>query len=127
MVQLRWPTIVPLGLLTLTGPGTTVNLAKNCGSLGGQTQNQGTPQVIAYPGTPLRQLILTNTGAGTAYLMPKGKQAALNPDQIFLAIPSGTTVAIPQGQPFEGAFLPENYDLDCSAGCSVYGCGIING
>jgi hypothetical protein len=127
MAQLRWPTIVPLGLLTLVTPGTNVNLAVNCGSLGGQVQDQGTPQVIAYPGTPLRQLVLTNTGSGTAFLMPKGKTALGNPTQILAAIPSGATIYLPNGQPFEGGFLPENYDLDCSAGCSVYGCGIING
>lgn len=127
MAPNTWPTIVPLGKLTVSGPGTTVNLAVNCGPLGGQVQNQGTPQVIAIPGTPFRQLILTNAGAGTAYMMPKGKQAALNPGLIFLAIPSGATVYLPNGQPFEGGFLPENYDLDCSGGCTVYGCGIING
>jgi hypothetical protein len=127
MAQLRWPTIVPLGKLNPTGPGTTVNLALNCGSLGGQVQNQGTPQVIAYPGTPLRQLVLTNTGAGTAFLMPKGQQAANRPDLILAAIPSGSILYLPNGQPFEGGFLPENYDLDCSAACTVYGCGIING
>jgi hypothetical protein len=127
MAPNTWPTIVPLGRLTLTGPGTTVNLAVNCGPLAGQVQNQGTPNVVAIPGTPLRQLILTNTGAGIAFLMPKGKQAALNPGLILAAIPSGSILSLPYGQPFEGAFLPENYDLDCSAACTVYGCGIING
>lgn len=123
----RWPTIVPLGKLTVAGVGTTLNLAVNCGPLAGQVQNQGTPQVIALPGTPLRQLVLTNTGAGVAFLMPKGKTAAANPDLILAAIPSGTTLYLPNGQPFEGGFLPENYDLDCSAACTVYGCGILNG
>lgn len=127
MAPSAYPVIVPLGKLTLTGAGTTVNLAVNCGPQAGQVQNQGTPLVIALPGKPFRQLILTNVGAGVAYLMPRGQQAALRPDLIMLAIPSGATIALPAGQPFENAFLPENFDLDCSAGCSVYGCGIING
>lgn len=127
MAPNTWPTMVPLGLITLTGAGTTVNLAVNCGRMGGQVQNQGTPEVVAIPGTPFRQLVITNIGAGVAYLLPKGKTAAANPTLVFLAIPSGVTVYLPNGQPFEGGFLPENYDLDCSAGCSVYGCGIING
>lgn|SRR5574337_157971 len=127
MAPNKWPTIVPLGKFTIGAASSTVNLAVNCGPLGGQVQNQGTPQVIALPGTPLRQLILTNTGNGVAFLLPKGNTAAANPDLILLAIPSGATVYLPNGQPFEGGFLPENYDLDGSAACTVYGCGIING
>lgn len=127
MAQLRWPTVVPLGKITVTGASTPVNLAVNCGPLGGQVQNQGTPQVIALPGTPLRQLVLTNIGDGVAFLMPKGKLAATDPGLIIAAIPSGSIIYLPNGQPFEGGFLPENYDLDCSAACVVYGCGIING
>jgi hypothetical protein len=119
--------MVPLGKITLTGPGTTVNLAVNCGAQAGQVQNQGTPLVIALPGKPFRQLILTNAGAGAVFIMPRGFQAALRPDLIMGYIPSGATQPFPWGQPFENAVLPENFDLDCSAACTVYGCGIING
>ena len=127
MAPSAYPVMVPLGKITLTGPGTTVNLAVNCGPQAGQTQNQGTPNVIALPGKPFRQLILTNAGAGGVFIMPRGFQAALRPDLIMGYIPSGQTQAFPNGQPFENAVLPENIDLDCSAACVVYGCGIING
>lgn len=127
MAPSPYPVLVPLGKLAITGPGTTVNMAVNCGAQAGQVQNQGTPNVIALPGKPFRQVILTNVGAGTAYLMPRGFQAALRPDLIMLAIPSGATIPLPYGQPFENAFLPENFDIDCSAACTVYGCGIVNG
>ena len=127
MAPSTYPVLVPLGKLTLTGAGTTVNLAVNCGAQAGQVQNQGTPNVVALPGKPFRQLILTNVGNGVAYLLPRGAQAALNPSLIMLAIPSGATVYLPNGQPFENAFLPENFDLDCSAACTVYGCGVVNG
>src|SRR5574337_1354104 len=88
MAPNKWPTIVPLGKFTIGAASSPVNLAVNCGPLGGQVQNQGTPQVIALPGTPLRHLILTNTGNGVAFLLPKGNTAAANPDLILLAIRS---------------------------------------
>lgn len=127
MAPNTWPTIVPLGKITLSGAGSTVNLAVNCGPMGGQIQNQGTPQVVAIPGTPFRQLVLTYIGAGTGFLMPKGKTAAGNPTLIIAVLVNNVPLYLPNGQPFEGGFLPENFDLDCSAGGVVYGCGIING
>lgn len=121
----RWPTLVPLGTLTLATPGTTVSLAANCGALGGQTAAPGSNAGVS--GTPLRQIILTNSTASTnAFLLPRGSTASGNPGNIIACIPGGATIAIPYGQPFEGGILPENFVLDCSAACTVYGCGILS-
>jgi hypothetical protein len=117
--------LVPLGTLTLTAAGTTVSLAVNCGPLAGQVITQNAP--LPLPGTPLRQVILTNATAATnAFLLPRGMTAAGNPASILACIPGGATLAIPYGQPFEGGILPENFVLDCSAACVVYGCGILS-
>jgi len=125
MTQTRWPVLVPFGLISLATPGTTVSLAVNSGPLGGQVG--GTFQSPPISGQALRQIVLTNTGTtGVAYLLPLGQTASSNPGNIFCAIPPGQTVYLPSGQPFENGLLPENYVLDCSAICTVYGCGILS-
>lgn len=125
MAQTRWNTLVPLGLITLTAAGTTVSLAVNCSPLQGQTG--GTQASPPVSGQALRQLILTNTAAtGIAYLLPRGQTAAANPGNVFCAIGPGQTVYIPNGHSFENGLLPENYVLDCSAACTVYGCGVLS-
>ena len=126
MAQQRWPTLVPLGALVVSGAGSTVALSKNCGSLGGQLQSSTTFQPNAVPGTPFRQLILTNKGSGNAFLLPVGQTAAVNTATIIAYIPSGQTIYLPNGQPFENGILPENYVLDGDGACTVYGCGIIS-
>ena len=124
MAQIRWNTLVPLGNLAVTAAGTTVSLAANCGPLQGQVGTDWKNQPV--PGQTLRQIILTNAGAGIAYLLPRGNTASANPGNILLSIPSGATVYIPNGQPFENGILPENFVLDGSAACTVYGCGILS-
>src|ERR1017187_1506470 len=120
----RWNTLVPLGNLVVSGAGTTISLAANCGPLGGQTGTDWNNPPV--PGQSLRQIILTNAGGGIAYLLPRGNTASANPSNILLSIPSGATVYIPNGQPFENGILPENFVLDGSAACTVYGCGILS-
>lgn len=121
----RWPTIVPFGILTVASAGSTVSLAANCGPLGGQ---QGTDwKNPPVPGTSLRQIILMNAdSSATAFLLPRGSTASGNPENIMAIIPAGGIIYIPNGQPFENGILPENFVIDGSAGCVVYGCGIIS-
>lgn len=124
----RWPTLVPLGNLVVSAAGSTVLLSSNCGPLAGQISgpNYLNPPV---PGTPLRQIILTNTaaaGGAVAYLLPRGNTAAANPGNILMAIIPQQTVAIPNGMPFENGILPENLCVDGSAAVTVYGCGVIS-
>ncbi len=122
----RWPVLVPLGTLTVSAASTTTLLSLNCGSLQGQAQGNDYTKP-AVPGTPLRQITLINvTAATTAFLMPRGKTAAANPDLIIMALPPNVPVTIPQGQPFENGLLPENFCLDGSATCTVYGCGVLS-
>lgn len=121
----RWPTLVPLGAMTVSATGTTTSLAVNCGALGGQLGAPGSGAGV--PGTALRQIILTNGSVGNAYLLPRGMTAAANPGSIIAYIPKGAVVAIPYGQPFEGGILPENFCLDADTSSTiVYGCGIIS-
>lgn len=128
MAQLRWPTLVPLGQITVAAAGTPVSMAVNCGSLGGQTwtvpYNYDNPPIS---GTPLRQVIITNQGGGNIYILPRGYTASANPNFIIACIPAGVTLAIPQGQPFENGILPENFVIDAdTSGAILYGCGIIS-
>lgn len=122
----RWPTLVPLGALTVATQGTTVLLSANCGSLAGQVPgaNYLDPPI---PGTPLRQIILTATGAD-AVLLPRGNTFTGNPANVLAYLPKGVPVAIPYGQPFENGILPENFCLDAASATptTVYGCGILS-
>ena len=119
----RWPTLVPLGNLAVTAAGSTVLLSANCGPLGGQIGAPGSGAGV--PGTPFRQLILCNKGAGNAFLLPRGNTASANPTTIFAIIPSGGMIPFPHGLPFENGILPENFCVDGDAACTVYGCGIL--
>ena len=123
----RWPTLVPLGNLAVSAAGSTVLLSANCGPQSGQIGAPGSN--AGLPGTPFRQIILTNPAAvagATAYLLPRGNTASANPGNIILAIPPQQTIAVPHGQPFEGGILPENFCIDGSAAVTVYGCGIVS-
>ena len=124
MTQVRYATLVPLGALGVSAASTTILLSANCGSLQGKTGTSFTDPPV--PGTPFRQLILTNAGNGNAFLLPRGKTAAGNPELIIAYIKAGTTIYLPNGQPFEGGILPENFCLDGDAACTVYGCGILS-
>ena len=120
----RWPVLVPLGQLSITG-GTALLLSTNCGPLSGQISP------IGLPGQTLRQIILTNTAAaaaGNVYLLPRGSTFAANPGNVIACIMPGQTQTIPGGQPFENGILPENFVLDSDSGKSpvAYGCGIIS-
>ena len=121
----RYATLVPLGNLVVSGAGSTVLLSVNCGPLAGQLGAPGSNAGV--PGTPLRQIILTNSSTtATAYLLPRGSVASSAPGSIIAAIMPGATIAIPYGQPFEGGILPENFCIDGSAAVTVYGCGILS-
>lgn len=121
----RWPTLVPLGNLAVTAAGSTVLLSANCGPLAGQIGAPGSNAGV--PGTPLRQIILTNSSTtATAYLLPRGRTASANPGNIIAAIMPLQQITIPNGQPFEGGILPENFCVDGSAAVTVYGCGVIS-
>jgi len=121
----RWPTLVPLGNLAVTAAGSTVLLSANCGPLAGQIGAPGSNAGV--PGTPLRQIILTNSSTtATAYLLPRGSKASANPGNIIAAIMPLQQITIPNGQPFEGGILPENFCVDGSAAVTVYGCGVIS-
>ena len=123
----RYPVLVPLGTLTVAAAGTTTLLSVNCGSMQGQLQGNDYTQP-PVPGTPFRQITLINvTAATTGFLLPRGKTASANPDLIIMALPPNVPVTLPNGQPFENGILPENFCVDGSAGCTIYGCGIING
>jgi hypothetical protein len=123
----RYNTLVPLGAMTVSATGTTTLLSVNCGPLGGQVGNLNDYQHPPVPGTPLRQIILTNGNVGNAYLLPRGKTAAANPESIIAYINKGATVVIPFGQPFEGGILPENFCLDADTSATiVYGCGVLS-
>lgn len=117
----RYVTLVPLGAITVSATGTTTNMAVNCGPLSGQVSP------IGLPGQTLRQIILTST-VGNAYLLPRGKKASDSSGAFILAyLPKGVPVSIPNGQPFEGGILPENFDLDADASNTIiYGCGILS-
>lgn len=119
----KWPVLVPLGAMAVSAAGTTVSLAVNCGPLGGQIGNYQNPTA---PGQALRQIILTNKGTGNAFLLPRGSTASGNAGNIMAYIPSGATVSIPYGMPFENGILPENFVLDGDAACTVYGCGVLS-
>lgn len=124
--MVRWPNLVPLGKITVTG-GTPVALSINCGPLAGQTAAPGSGAGVA--GTALRQIILTadSGNTGQIYLLPRGSNLGSNPGNVIACIPKGQTISIPYGQPFEGGILPENFvvDTDGSDTSSVYGTGII--
>lgn len=121
----RWPTLVPLGNLAVTAAGSTVLLSANCGPLAGKIGAPGSNAGV--PGTPLRQIILTNSSTtATAYLLPRGSTASANPGNIIAAIMPLQQITIPNGQPFEGGILPENFCVDGSAAVTVYGCGVIS-
>ena len=121
----RYATLVPLGNLVVSGAGSTVLLSVNCGPLAGQLGAPGSNAGV--PGTPLRQIILTNSSTtATAYLLPRGSVASSAPGSIIAAIMPGATITIPNGQPFEGGILPENFCIDGSAAVTVYGCGILS-
>lgn len=127
----RYTTLVPLGAITVTATGTTTLLSVNCGPLAGQVGNPQSYTNPPVPGTPLRQIILTNSSATAtdiAFLLPRGMTAVANPGSILAAIIPGQTIAIPYGQPFEGGILPENFCLDIAAGTNVvvYGSGILS-
>jgi hypothetical protein len=124
--------LVPFGALTVTTPGTTIPLSTNCGPLAGQVGNPTSYTNPPVPGTPLRQITLTNSNAtpGNAVaLLPRGSTFTGNPGNVIAYIPGGATITIPQGQPFENGILPENFVLDIAAGTGpivVYGCGVIS-
>lgn len=121
----RWPTLVPLGSLAVSTQGTTVLLSANCGPLGGQLGAPGSGAGV--PGTPFRQIILTATG-NDAVLMTRGSTFTGTVGNVVAYLPKGIPVAIPNGQPFEGGILPENYciDVPAAAASTVYGCGILS-
>jgi hypothetical protein len=102
-----------------------VLLSANCGPLQGTSgpiTNYNNPPL---PGQPLRQIILTATVA-PAVLLPRGMTLAANPGSVIAYLPAGIPVSIPQGQPFENGILPENFCLDSTDTCVVYGCGILS-
>lgn len=122
----KYPNLQPLGLLTITVPGTTTPLSTNCGLLGGGTI--GTLTDPPTPGRALRQFVLqaaSNTNVGNVYLMPRGSTFVANPGNVLAIIsPNGIPVPFPAGGPFENGVLPENFCLDAdTAGNFVVGYG----
>ncbi|MGA9566852.1 MAG: hypothetical protein WBS19_15105 [Candidatus Korobacteraceae bacterium] len=114
----RWPVLVPLGQLSVTG-GRPLLLSTNCGPLGGQAGTDWKNPPLS--GTPFRQITLTNTagaGAGNLYLLPRGSTFASNPGIVIACILPGQTMPIPYGQPLENGILPENFALDSDSGKS---------
>jgi hypothetical protein len=122
-----FPNIQPLGLLTVTAPGTTTALSANCGPLAGGTV--GTPSNPPLAGTALRGIVLqaaANTNVGNVYLLPRGSTLAANPGNVMAVIPpTGVPVPFPYGVLLDNGILPENLCLDAdTAGNVVYGYGI---
>jgi hypothetical protein len=58
--------------------------------------------------------------------LPRGSTASANPGNIIAAIMPLQQITIPNGQPFEGGILPENFCVDGGAAVTVYGCGVIS-
>jgi hypothetical protein len=124
---MKWPNLQPLGVLTVTAPGTTTALSANCGTLGGGTV--GTNYNPPVPGSAFRSFTLqaaASTNVGNVYLLPRGSTFAANPGNVLAIIPpSGVPVPFPLGGPFENGFLPENFCLDAdTAGNTVVGYGV---
>jgi hypothetical protein len=120
------PNIQPLGVLTVSAPGTTTLLSANCGPLAGGTV--GTPSNPPLPGTPLRQVVLQAASpgnVGNVYVLPRGSTFAANPGSVLAVIQPNSTVPFPYGLPTANGILPENFCLDAdTAGNTVYGYGI---
>ena len=123
----NYPSIQPLGVLTVSAPGTTTLLSANCGPLGGSAT--GTITSPPLPGTALRTVVLqANTqNVQNVYLLPRGKTFTGNPESVIAMIPpSGVPVSIPFGVLLANGILPENFCLDTDTGGNViFGYGIV--
>lgn len=123
----KYPNLQPLGVLTVTAPGTTTPLSYNCGPMQGGTV--GTWANPPLPGCAMRGVTLqasAATNVGNVYLLPRGSTYAANPGNVLAIIPpNGNPVAFPFGYLLDNGILPENFCLDAdTAGNSVVGNGI---
>jgi hypothetical protein len=128
----RFPNLQPLGIITVSAPGTTTLLSVNCGPLGGGTV--GTTANPPLAGTPFRSIVLQapltlggglQTNVGNAYLMPRGSTFTANPGNVLAVIPPGATISFPYAGLPENGILPENFCIDAdTAGNTIVGYGI---
>ncbi len=127
---MKFPNIQPLGLLTVTVPGTTTLLSANCGPFGGGTV--GTTTNPPLPGSPFRSIVLqaplslpSGTNIGNVYVLTRGSTLAANPGNVIAVIAPGATVSIPYAGIMENGILPENFCLDAdTGGNTVAGYGV---
>lgn len=126
----KFPNIQPLGVLTVSAPGTTTLLSANCGPLGGgATGTQSNPPL---PGSAFRSIVLqaplslpSGTNVGNVYVLTRGSNLAGSPGNVVAVIAPGATVSIPYAGIMENGILPENFCLDTdTGGNSVVGYGV---
>jgi hypothetical protein len=120
----RFPTVQPLGTLTISAPGTTTLLSANCGPQ--QGGNSGTFVNPPSPGSAFSGISLQapSQNVGNVYLLTRGSTFLGNPNNVVGIIQPGTNFALPY-VPLANGFLPENFCLDTDTGGNVcYGYGI---
>ena len=120
----EYNSLVPIGKVTVSTPGTTVPLSINCGPYGGQAGSDWRNPPV--PGNAWRYCEIQSdpTSAGNLYVLPRGKTASANPEAIMAVIPIGGSIPFPTGLMSGAGILPENFVLDTDTGPSIaYGFG----
>lgn len=111
----QYPSIVPIGRLSITAAGTTTLLSANCGPYNGQVGGTWANPALAGSAWRYMELQADISNTGNLYLLPGGNTAAANPGTIIAKIAPGASLPLPTGIMVGNGFVPENFCLDTDA------------